>query len=118
MLAIYAPEKIEGQTLCKLLRRRWFEPKCFQSADQELMESARFGQIAMIILDLSCLPDLDQDMEAILEMAQDVPVIMLTPYATTAHELSSFHQRGYHVMEKPIVLESLVALMHQIAPEL
>lgn len=117
MLVVYAPQKIEGQALCRLLRRRSLNPQLFQKVGADLLENARFGKIGVIILDLSSLPDIDEDIEVVLEMAQDVPVIMLTPYVADAPELQPYQRRGYHTLEKPIVMERLLSLVQKLAPD-
>ncbi len=115
-LVVYAPEKISGVALCELLKRRRFTPKYFQTPE-ELLGNIRFGLASIIILDLSSMPELTEELKEILKIGEEdeVPIIMLTPYALNEEELSPFHERGYYIMEKPISLDDLVLLIQKLA---
>ena len=116
ILAVYVPEKIAGQALCQLLKRRSLTPQYFQDTDA-LLEDVRFGLVDLIVLDLSAIPRVSKDLAAILAILHDIPVIMVTPYATTEKETANFRDNGYHLLEKPIRLDEMVRLIQTLRPK-
>lgn len=113
-LMIYTPEKRAGQALSLLLKRRLLAPLYSSNLD-DLLDSVRFGRANVIVLDLSSTPEIDCALEEVLDMAEGTSIIMVTPYATNEDVLERFHQRGYHILEKPICLDQLVALIQKLS---
>lgn len=112
---IYNPDKSSGNALCNLLRRRDLKPiHCTKAED--ILQKIRFGAAAILVLDFSSLPSmsaLTKDIEEILELVEKIPVIILSPYSHEESEMKLLQKQGYYIMEKPIVLEKLVALIHK-----
>ena len=112
-LLVYAPENFAGEALCRLLRRRHLSPKYFHTVDA-LLEQIRFGLASIVILDLSRVPTINKDLEELLVGIEETPVIMVTPYNLNDQELTRFHQRGYHLMEKPVCINELLQLIRKL----
>lgn len=112
-LVIYAVDKIAGQALCSLLRRRNLNPKYLQTTD-ELFEYFRLSSPCVIIVDLSSMSEMDNQLQEILQMTEDSPVILLTPYELNEKDIAPLQTKGYHMLEKPVVFARLIDLIRQL----
>lgn len=118
-LVIYTPDKRTGSALCNLLRRRDFQPIHYTNAEK-ILEKLRFGTSGVLVLDFSSLTSMaiiTKDLEDVLELVEKMPVIILSPYSHDEKEMVSFKNRGYYILEKPVDVERLVALLQRLLSE-
>jgi DNA-binding NtrC family response regulator len=112
-LLVYTPEKIAGVALCRLLKLRHVNAVYYETPEKAL-EQIRFGVVDIIILDFPSTSMKIQDMEDILTFAEEIPVILLTPYSMDDKEVQHFQNRGYHIIEKPVCMDSLVDTLYKL----
>lgn len=112
-LVIYAPQKAAGQALCRLLERQKFQPRYLQSLE-DLLDKLRFGYGGIIILDISSALEMNEELDNVLKLAEEIPIILVSPYGSDEQELTRFKGRGYHFIEKPISIPKLVELIRSL----
>jgi len=112
-LFVYNPDQVAGLALCNLLRLRKWEPIYYANAEQ-LAEKLRFATSGILILDCASFSILSNILKDLKLLVGTVPVILLTPFAQNEKEIQRLQQQGYHVLEKPVVLDELVKMIQQI----
>ncbi|WP_372366603.1 hypothetical protein [Candidatus Uabimicrobium sp. HlEnr_7] len=113
-LLLYSSDKGSGNALHRLLNNHNFNLTLLQKTE-ELVEKIRFGQADVVVLDLNSISCLYSELRIFFEMAEDIPVVILTPYDLCAQEIKNIPQNELcHFLSKPISTTQLEKLLTEL----
>lgn len=118
-LIVYTPDKRSGSALCRLLKLKLEHLLTMYLQNTEaVIEEIRYGTDGIIIMDFSSISSMEniiEDIEEVVSLADNLPIIMLTNYSVDEEEIANFQERGFHILQKPICLETLISLIGELS---
>lgn len=113
-LLLYSSDKNSGNALYRLLNNHNFDLVLLRET-RELVEKIRFGQADVVVLDINSIGCLYSELSDFFEMAEDIPVVILTPYDLCAQEIKNIPQNELcYFMSKPISTKQLEELLTKL----
>ena len=115
-LLLYSSNKNTGKALCRLLNKHNFVPVLLKTTE-DLLEKIRFGQADVVVLDITSISLLCSELYDFFEMAEDIPIIILTPYDIFAQEIKHIRKKEHcYFIVKPISTDKLANLLNELLP--
>ncbi len=118
-LLVYNPDKVAGTALCSLLKFRKLNP-IYSDNLEEIIQKIRFINSGVLIIDGSSLSSILTAISDIQPFITsfEISIILLTPLSQNEKETQNLIQQGYLILEKPIKLQELVALIKKLNKKL
>jgi CheY-like chemotaxis protein len=106
------------KTICDILQYKGYETE-HAYCGEEAMEKAKEDGLDCVLMDLK-MPGIDgiETLKIIKELKRDLPVILMSAYATMEQTEEAKREGAHALLSKPIDIEAALVFLSQLKEEL